>query len=137
MFLVFRNIRPQRALACALIVFGIVMGEWLLSTLAPLEAVPASNAGPGSVTAQARGVVPPLSPDSDISDQMARKQRKDLLKSNFEKMKRDADELLELAQSLQDELAKSNENVFSLRIMDRAEKIERLAKSIRNTAKGN
>lgn len=69
-------------------------------------------------------------------DPLSPKQRRDLLKHNFEKMKRDADELLELAKSLQQELDESNENVLSLRIIDRAEKIERLAKSIRNTAKG-
>jgi len=58
------------------------------------------------------------------------------VKSNFEKMKRDADELAALAKTLQEDLNKSNENVFSLRIVDRAEKIEKLAKKIRNEAKG-
>jgi len=51
-------------------------------------------------------------------------------------MKRDADELAALAKTLQEDLNKSNENVFSLRIVDRVEKIEKLAKKIRNEAKG-
>ena len=67
---------------------------------------------------------------------MTKKQRQGIVKSNFEKMKRDADELAALAKTLQEDLNKSNENVFSLRIVDRAEKIEKLAKKIRNEAKG-
>ena len=38
---------------------------------------------------------------------LTRKQKKELLKQNFEKMKRDADELATLAKALQEELAKS------------------------------
>jgi hypothetical protein len=73
---------------------------------------------------------PSLPPD------MARRQKKDLLKSNFAKMKSDADELLELSKSLQADLDKSNENVLSLRVVDRAEKIEKLAKKIKELARG-
>jgi cellobiose phosphorylase len=59
-----------------------------------------------------------------------------LLKDNFEKMKRDADELADLAKSLQEDLNKSNENVFSLGVVDKADKIEKLAKKIKGTARG-
>jgi hypothetical protein len=64
------------------------------------------------------------------------KQKRDLLKSNFEKMKRDADELAGLAQSLQDDVNKSSEHVLSLQIMEKAEKIEKLARRIKITARG-
>jgi hypothetical protein len=67
---------------------------------------------------------------------LSEKQKKDLLKDNFERMKRDADELADLAKSLQEDLNKSNENVFSLRVVDKAEKIEKLAKRIKGTARG-
>jgi len=67
---------------------------------------------------------------------LERKQKRDLLKANFEQMQRDARELAELAKSLQEDLDKSNRNVLSLRIVDRAEKIEKLAKKIKTTAKG-
>ena len=67
---------------------------------------------------------------------LTKKQKKDLLKGNFEKMKRDADELAELAKSLQEDLDQSNENVLSLRVIDKAEKIEKLAKRIKGTARG-
>jgi hypothetical protein len=67
---------------------------------------------------------------------LTRKQKKALLKQNFEKMKRDADELATLAKALQEELAKSNENVLSFQVVTKAEKIEKLAKRIKSTARG-
>ena len=67
---------------------------------------------------------------------LSQKQKKDLLKDNFEKMKRDADELADLAKSLQEDLNKSNQNVFSLGVVDKAGKIEKLAKRIKGTARG-
>jgi hypothetical protein len=67
---------------------------------------------------------------------LSQKQKKDLLKDNFAKMKRDADELADLAKSLQEDLNKSNENVFSLGVVDKADKIEKLAKKIKGTARG-
>jgi hypothetical protein len=67
---------------------------------------------------------------------LTRKQKKDLLKQNFEKMKRNADELATLAKALQEELAKSNENVLSFQVVTKAEKIEKLAKRIKSTARG-
>jgi hypothetical protein len=67
---------------------------------------------------------------------LSQKQKKDLLKDNFAKMKRDADELADLAKSLQEDLNKSNENVFSLGVVDKADKIEKLAKKIKGAARG-
>lgn len=76
----------------------------------------------------------PFPPTGD--DSLSPKQRRDLLKHNFEKMKRDADELLELAKSLQQALNESHENVLSLKIVEKADKIEKLAKRIKGAAKG-
>jgi hypothetical protein len=67
---------------------------------------------------------------------LSEKQKRDLLKANFEKMKRDAGELADLAKALQEELNKSNENILSLDIVDKADKIEKLAKKIKGTARG-
>jgi len=58
------------------------------------------------------------------------------MKANFEKMKHDAKELAALAKALQDELDKSNENILSLDIVDKADKIEKLARRIKGTARG-
>ena len=67
---------------------------------------------------------------------LSEKQKRNLLKANFEKMKHDAGELADLAKALQEELNKSNENILSLDIVDKADKIEKLAKKIKGTARG-
>ena len=64
------------------------------------------------------------------------KQRKAFLKHKLEKMKEDADEMAELAISVQEELEKTSENEFPLKVVEKAEKIEKLAKRIKNAAKG-
>ncbi len=61
----------------------------------------------------------------------------DASSESLKQMQQDADELAALAQSLQDDLAKSNQNVFSLKVVEKAEKIEKLARKIKNQARGN
>jgi len=75
--------------------------------------------------------------ENEPTHPLSPKQKEDLLKARFEKMKRDADELTSLAKSLQDDLNKSNENILSLSIVEKAEQIEKLAKSVREKMKGN
>lgn len=86
-------------------------------------------------TSQAPRPAPDLNPDD--KSPLTPKQQRDMMKSNFEKMKRDADELASLAKSLQQDLDKSNQNVLSLKVLDRAEKIEKLARKIKTEAKGD
>src|SRR5579859_2699209 len=106
----------------------------LVATVATLvlgATPPVQNGPPSSVLGQES---PP-----DESEPMAAlkaKQKKAILKSNFEKMKRDSENLVSLAKSLQQEIEKSNENVLSLKVVERAEKIEKLAKKIKDSAKG-
>ena len=66
----------------------------------------------------------------------SRKRKKALLDYNFKKLKQHAHDLAELAKSLQTEIDKSNENVLSLEIVKKAEQAEKLAKKIKNEAKG-
>jgi hypothetical protein len=68
--------------------------------------------------------------------EVLKKQKHELLKWNFEKLKRDADELEALAKSLQEDLGKSNQNVLSLKVVNKAGKIEKLARKIKEAAKG-
>ena len=109
-----------------------------LSGRQPLLALPSG----GIASQQPSQEVPPFGPHGEHptpqegTPPLTKKQKQGIVKSNFEKMKRDADELAALAKTLQEDLNKSNENVFSLRIVDRVEKIEKLAKKIRNEAKG-
>ncbi len=55
---------------------------------------------------------------------------------NYKKLKQHAQDLAELAKSLQAEIEKSNENVLSLEIVKKAEQAEKLARKIKNEAKG-
>ena len=64
------------------------------------------------------------------------KQKESLVKYNFKQMKKHADNLAELAQSLQKKIDGSNENVLSLEVIQQAEAIEKLARKIKNEAKG-
>lgn len=100
----------------------------------PIHLVPGSDPGLLATPLQAQEL--PIVQETEQSRQLVRKQRKELLRQNFEKTKRDAEELASLAKALQDDLAKSNENVLSLTVVDKAEKIEKLAKRIKNTARG-
>ena len=112
-----------------------------------LGAPPQTTPGVPSATSPPAGDAPqvptplraqmPLPPhEEEPGAQITRKQKRDLLKQNFEKMKRDAEELATLAKALQEELAKSNENVLSFQVVTKAEKIEKLAKRIKSTARG-
>ncbi len=105
-------------------------GLGLAASLALVAGDAAFQAKPHSHQDQPVGQENPPTPDQ------TRKQQKDLLKFNFGEMKRDADKLAELAKSLQEDLGKTNENVLSLDVVHKAERIEKLAKKIKETAKG-
>lgn len=79
----------------------------------------------------------PSLPPVDISPgpSLSRKQKSAIVKSNFQKTKKDVAALCKLAQSLQEEIDKSNPNVLSLEVVNKADKIQKLAKKIRNEAK--
>ena len=121
------------ALATCIIIVGIAAGLAFVnvsharttSTLPPVIAIG---------TNLQESTIPDLGPNPPLA--VTPKQRRAILKSNFEKIKKDTEELAALAKSLQDEIGKSNENVLSLKVVDDADKIEKLARRIKNTAKG-
>jgi hypothetical protein len=90
---------------------------------------------PWQVPVKAPQQNPPLL-EPETTPRLSPKQKREIAKSRFEKMKQDADDLAALAKSLQEELDKSNENVFSLHVVEKAEKIEKLARKIKGEAKG-
>jgi ribosome recycling factor len=77
-----------------------------------------------------------ITPEKTQPPELTAKQRRDLMKSNFQKMKADAAELASMANDLRDELDKSSVNVLSMDVIRRAEKIEKLARKIKEEAKG-
>ena len=79
---------------------------------------------------------PTQSPSPESFPRTSEKQKKALIDYNFKKLKQHAQDLAKLAKSLQTEIEKSNENVLSLEIVRKAARAEKLAKKIKNEAKG-
>lgn len=118
-----------------LLTSGIVAGT------VPLV-VSSSAARPAAAPQAMQGLPPPPAPrmpapsgPQDSLDPLTSKQKRNLKKYRFNQMKEHADELAGLANSLQEDLGNSNENVLSLEIIEKASKIEKLAKKIRAEAK--
>jgi hypothetical protein len=86
----------------------------------PAEPPPDLSVGPQTDMGSPPGITP--------------KQRHAILQERFKKMKEQAGELAKLAQALQADLDKSNEDVLSLRVVQKADKIEKLAKQIKSAA---
>jgi hypothetical protein len=63
-------------------------------------------------------------------------QKRRIVKANFERTKNDAAELAAIAKELREEMNKPNADVLSVEVVNRAEKIEKLAKKIREETKG-
>jgi hypothetical protein len=78
---------------------------------------------------------PSAAPTMDLPESIREKQKRELRKYRFKKMKEHGEELAKLAKSLQEDLDKSNENILSLKIVDKAQKIEKLAKKIQDEAR--
>ncbi|MCL5006216.1 MAG: hypothetical protein M1404_06745 [Acidobacteria bacterium] len=94
---------------------------------------------PSPLNAQNRQypVAPPFPrPPAIHSPKRSEKQKEALIKYNFENMKKHADQLAELAQSLQKKINASNQDVLSVDVVRQAEQIEKLAKKIKNEARG-
>ena len=98
-----------------------------------------------SLAGTAQTGVPTSGPPTDDSDVFPphatvktrdRKQQQTLLKSYLDNMRKDAAELAKLANSIQEDLEKTTENELPLRVVTKAEQVEKLAKRIKNTAKG-
>jgi cell division protein FtsN len=103
---------------------------------APAATSPAQATTPAA-DAEASQAVPRVPSDQELTPlPLSEKQKRNLMKANFEKMKRDAGELADLAKALQQELNKSNENILSLDVVEKADKIEKLARRIKGTARG-
>lgn len=67
--------------------------------------------------------------------QTREQQRQAILKEDHEKSLRDIAEIRELARELEEEMEKHEQHIVDLRTMEKAERIEELAKNIRNRMK--
>ncbi|MDQ6708782.1 MAG: hypothetical protein M3Z85_22715 [Acidobacteriota bacterium] len=74
----------------------------------------------------------PLTPSADIKLPNGKSQREEILKADYEKTLKDAAELVQLSQSLQEEIEKDTRHVLSLTSLKKTEEIEKLARRIRS-----
>ncbi len=68
---------------------------------------------------------------------MQREQAKRMNKQRYENLKKDTDNLLELATQLKQEVDKSSEDTLSVDVIKKCEAIERLARSVKQKMKGD
>jgi hypothetical protein len=123
--------------AALTLVAGLALAAWMAWT--------SGAAGPAAGSAYAQTTSPPplmqipgpgaSGPQMSVPERILEKQKKELRKYRFKKMREHGEELANLAKSLQEDLEKSNENILSLKIVDKAEKIEKLAKKIQDEAR--
>lgn len=117
----------------------IILSWSLLITLICLTLTPtlAQSSGQGSQSSGShrRSPVPDNSSD-EIPQPLSSEQKLSIMRANFEKSKSDAVELAALAKGLREVLNKPNVNVLSLEVINRADRIEKLAKKIREETKG-
>ncbi len=99
--------------------------------------------------AQAQDVAPAQVPDTSVGggqrrpeteDQWTIEKRREMVKKQNaqrqEDIKKDTDQLLDLATELKQYVDKTNENIISLDVIKKAEQIEKLAKSVKDKMKG-
>jgi hypothetical protein len=134
-----RNLRD--ALSVSAISMMVVSAMAIVVWLMPPLGVTTSNANLAYAQVGHQRPTPPLpdaeigNPETDFPEGLGEKQKKELRKYRFHQMKEHGQELAKLAQSLQNDLDKSNENILSLEIVDKAQKIEKLAKKIQQEAR--
>ncbi len=99
--------------------------------------------------AMAQVLEPSQTPDASVSggqrqrepdNPWSQQQKRDMLKKQNEarqqEIKKDTDQLLELATELKQYVDKTNENIISLDVIKKAEQIEKLAKTVKDKMKG-
>ena len=77
-----------------------------------------------------------LEPGRDHVKEMQKRAQKEAAEKNFKELKESAVELADLSKQLSAEINEGGQHVISARLFDRLDKIEKLAKRIRDKAKG-
>src|SRR5262245_38174962 len=73
----------------------------------------------------------------DPAKEMQKRAEKESSEKNYKELREAATELADLSKQLSAEIDEGGQHVISARVFDRLDKIERLAKRIRDKAKGN
>ena len=136
----------RRAFAGGLVKFAasVIVSLCTLICLIPPHAVaqfPSIEQAPGTSSSHTVHKGMPTVTDDPLATgtdntQLTPRQRQYILRANFEKSKSDAAELAALAKQVREELNKPSVQGLSLEALARIDKIERLAKKIRDETKG-
>jgi hypothetical protein len=110
--------------------------SWALAAPLALLAVRASNAQ-NPTPKLPQGNPPVYDPHNDPFDTTPKVDPKQILKQNKDQIHDDVEKLYALATELKDEVEKTDSvNVLSLAMVGKAEQVEKLAKQIKNLARG-
>ena len=118
---------------------GTILSWGLVITLICLTPAPAraQSSGQGNQSGGSHRRSTPLNDAGDeIPQPLTPQQRLSIMRANFEKSRSDAVELAALAKGLREALNRPNGNLLPLEVINRADKIEKLAKKIREETKG-
>jgi len=102
---------------------------------APAQSPSPSLSGDISPQQTARRPLPAMADETQMPT-LSAKQKQSIMQANFAKSKSDVAELAALAKELREQLDKPNSEGVSVDVASRAERIEKLAKKIREEMKG-
>jgi hypothetical protein len=117
---------------------GVILSLGLLfalALLAPTSATAQTPVPPSQMGSHHKSF-PADDARNDVPSTLTAMQKQSLMRANFEKSKSDATELATLAKGLREVLEKPNASVLSPEVINRADKIEKLARKIREETKG-
>jgi len=79
--------------------------------------------------------LPPIGPEEDVRLPSGKKQRDEILKADYEQNLKDAQELITVAKSFEENLEKEDRFVLSVNSLKKLDDIEKLTKRIRGRLK--
>ena len=124
----------HRLIASVIFLFPLVLAQSVAAQQSPCDQAPAP------VSAENPTGFPPLNgparPDPIAAEQQ-HKQAESRNKERQSSLKKDADQLLQLATELKQSVDKTNEHLLSLDVIKKTEAVEKLAKSIREKMRAN
>ena len=124
-----------RRTAVIIFIFALCSGGWLQAS----ETGPCSDKGiaapNAAIIGDPRNTRPPA--NEGIPEEMQRKQAVARNKERQAALKKDTDELFRLANDLKQKVDQTNENQLSVSVIKATEKIEKLAKSVREKMQAN
>jgi hypothetical protein len=121
-------------IASVILLFSLVLAQSLIAQQSPCDQAPAP------ISAENPLGFPPLNAPSRPDPIAAEQQHKQAESRNKERqssLKKDTDQLLQLATELKQSVDKTNEHVLSLDVIKKTEAVEKLAKSIREKMRAN